>query len=212
MIQRGLNIVLWSKEGWILHTCRKWKWLRQFRILTLKYAPKLPKIRSQKPRLRSQKPRLCSWNLNYAPKNQDYAPETQITLLKQRLRSWKPKLRSQKPRLRSRNLNYAPKTQDYAPDNLNYAPKNQDYALRKIFPANELPNCQLSTRMLDRHQQSANLGQMPGGILSNYPAGWLHRSTNSSWSSLSQVAIMFSLSRTGSRGPDPRLPPVSRGV
>ena len=86
------------------HTCRKWKWLRQFRILTLKYAPKLPKIRSQKPRLRS-------WNLNYAPKNQDYAP-----------------------------------------DNLNYAPKNQDYALRKIFPAIELPNCQLSTRMvMDEH-------------------------------------------------------------
>ena len=55
------------------------------------------------------------------------------------------------------NLIGAPKKQDYAPDNLNYAPKNQkyapkkqDYALREIFPAIELPNCQLSTRMSRR--------------------------------------------------------------
>ena len=52
-----------------------------------------------------------------------------------------------KPDYAPDNINYAPKNQDYAPGNLNYASKNQDYALRKIFPAIELLNCQLSTRM-----------------------------------------------------------------
>ena len=78
---------------------------------------------------------------NGAPKNQDYAPDNSwITLLKDL--NYAPK-----------NLNYAPKNQNYAPDNNNYAPKNQDYALRKIFPAIELPNCQLSTRMNLRYIQ-----------------------------------------------------------
>ena len=66
------------------------------------------------------KPKLRSLNQDYAPENLDYAPK---------------------------NQDYAPESQDYAPDSLNYAPKNQHYALRKIFPAIELPNCQLSTRM-----------------------------------------------------------------
>ena len=48
-----------------------------------------------------------------------------------------------------KNQDYAPKIQDFSPKNQNYAPKNQDYALRIIFPAIELPNCQLSTRMND---------------------------------------------------------------
>ena len=52
-----------------------------------------------------------------------------------------------KPDYAPDNINYAPKNQDYAPGNLNYASKNQDYALRKIFPAIELLNCQLSTRI-----------------------------------------------------------------
>ena len=101
----------------------------KIRSLTAKNTLPKTKITLLKPKLRSQKPRLRSWNVqDYAPENLNYAPK--------------------KPRLRSWNLNYAPKNQDYAPYNLNYAPKNQDYALRKIFPAIELPNCQLSTRMI----------------------------------------------------------------
>ena len=77
------------------HTCRKCKWLRQFRILTLKYAPKLPKI-TKIPKLRCAPENIneasidqdyATENLSGAPKNQyyvpdnlNYAPKAKITL------------------------------------------------------------------------------------------------------------------------------------
>ena len=114
--------------------------------LDTKYAPKLPKIRSQTAKntllsveIQKYAPKMPKWIMtlpklrlrSWKPWWRFYRPR--LCSQKPRLRSWQPKLRSQKPRLRSWNLNYAPKNQDYAHDNLNYAPKNQDSLLEKYF-------------------------------------------------------------------------------